>query len=122
MDGALCHACHSELDSQDNFCRRCGVAMGPAGLPAVRGTRATTVWQPNVSPVVKGAAMMAAGTVGQFMFRRLVSGLLGGGKQHGARARALHLRPAHDRDGLVDEAQIVTEMVTLRRVRIRRQA
>lgn len=79
-----------------------------------------TVWRPQASPVVKGAAVMAAGTIGQFVFRRVVSGLLGGGPRRRG-ARALRIRRRND-DGLVDEAQIITETVMMRRVRIRRQA
>lgn len=120
MNESLCHVCESGIDGEDNFCRRCGVAIHEARLPAVRPSFATAVWQPAVSPVVKGAAVMAAGTVGQFLFRRAVSSLLG--NTTGARkSRERSLRHAKD-DGMVDDAQIVTEMVMMRRVRLRRQA
>ena len=78
-----------------------------------------TIWQPQVSPVVKGAAVMAAGTIGQFVFRRVVSSVLGGGRAQASATCASRRR--RDRDGLVDEAQIITETVMMRRVRIRRQ-
>jgi hypothetical protein len=112
--------CEASIDGDDNFCRRCGVAIQEARLPAVRPSFATTVWQPAVSPVVKGAAVMAAGTVGQFLFRRAVSSLLSGASRPRS-ARAGSPRRAKD-DGMVDDAQIVTEMVMMRRVRLRRQA
>lgn len=120
MNGPSCLSCDRVLDAGDNFCRNCGLPVGSA-LPTVRSNMSTTVWQPTVSPVVKGAAVMAAGTVGQFLFRRMVSGLLG---RHGhARAsRGLPARRARTDDGLVDEAQIITEMIMTRRVRVRRQA
>jgi hypothetical protein len=63
---------------------------------------------------------MAAGTVGQFVFRRVVSGLLGGGKR--PKANRVSIRRPQERDGLVDEAQIITETIMMRRVRVRRQA
>lgn len=118
MDAAFCHACQFELDQSDNFCRRCGVAVHEARLPAVRGPQLPTVWQPQVSPVVKGAAVMAAGTIGQFVFRRMVSNVLGAGKR---KPKELRVARPRERDGLVDEAQIITETVMMRRVRIRRQ-
>jgi hypothetical protein len=64
---------------------------------------------------------MAAGTVGQFLFRRMVSGLLGSSGERPKR-RALQVRGRRQDDGMVDEAQIITETVMLRRVRVRRQA
>jgi len=62
---------------------------------------------------------MAAGTIGQFVFRRVVSSMLGGGAR---KPRALQVRRARGDDGMVDEAQIITETVMMRRVRVRRQA
>jgi hypothetical protein len=52
--------------------------------------------------------------------RRAISSLVGGS---GSKKRRRSLFPARVRDdGLVDEAQIITETVMMRRVRIRRQA
>ncbi len=62
---------------------------------------------------------MAAGTVGQFILRRVVSSMLGGG---GKKQRALQIRRPRGDDGLVDEAQVITETIMMRRVRIRRQS
>lgn len=120
MSAPTCHACNFALDQGDNFCRRCGVAVGRARLPATRGSLAPATWQPQVSPVVKGAAVMAAGTIGQFVFRRMVSSVLGGRGKRGE--RALKATRPRDRDGMVDEAQVITETIMMRRVRIRRQA
>ena len=64
---------------------------------------------------------MAAGTVGQYVVRRLVSNLLSGGARP-RRGSEIQLRAPRERDGMVDEAQVITEMVTMRRVRIRRPA
>jgi len=119
MSGPTCHTCAALIDEGDNFCRQCGVAAGRAPLPAVRRAALPAVWQPQISPVVKGAAVMAAGTVGQFIFRRVVSSMLGGG---GKKQRALQARRPRGDDGMVDEAQIITETIMMRRVRVRRQA
>ena len=120
MHMSTCHACSFGVDDADNFCRRCGVAVETPSLPAVRTSALPTVWRAQASPVVKGAAVMAAGTVGQFVFRRVVGGLLSGGgrsKKH----RAIRIKNPRS-DGMIDEAQIITETIMMRRVRIRRQA
>lgn len=112
-----CPTCEAELESSDNFCRKCGAAAQEARLPAPRTTQAVTLWRPQASPVVKGAAVMAVGTIGQFVVRRAIGGLLG------SRPKRRRLFPTRrGSDGFVDEAQIVTETVMMRRVRIRRPA
>jgi hypothetical protein len=120
MHMSTCHACSFALDDSDNFCRRCGIPASQAQLPAVRAAATPAMWRAPSSPVVKGAAVMAAGTIGQFVFRRVLGGLLAGGRGSGKR-RAIKIRNRHDNDGLVDEAQIITETIMMRRVRIRRQ-
>ncbi len=116
MNTSTCPACETLLGADDNYCRRCGAALGGARLPTVRGPMSATQWQPRVPRVVKGAAVMAAGTVGQYLVRRALVNLLTGGKQRAARAVR-----TKDNDGMFDEAQIITETVMMRRVRIRRQ-
>ena len=116
MQASDCYSCGLPLATDDNFCRRCGASMH-AQVPAVRAELAPAVWRPNVPPVVKGAAVMAAGTIGQYVFRRVVGGLLNPGTR---KPRRLGGWPRGD--GMVDEAQIITETVMLRRVRVRRQA
>lgn len=113
-----CSTCDNALEDSDNYCRQCGAAQHQAGLPVPRSPSGVTLWRPQASPVVKGAAVMAAGTIGQFVVRKALGSLLSGG----ARKRR-RLLPARRRDdGLVDEAQIITETVMMRRVRIRRPA
>jgi hypothetical protein len=120
MPVSTCHACESPLEDNDNFCRKCGIAVGHAPLPAVAQKASITIWKPQASPVVKGAAVMAAGTVGQFLVRRAVSALIGGGARP-RKHRAIKLRGPRN-DGMVDDAQIITETIMMRRVRIRRPA
>jgi hypothetical protein len=117
MDASFCPSCGADVEPADNFCRKCGIAMC-ASVPAVRSTMTPTVWQPRVSPVMKGAAVMAAGTVGQFLLRRVVGNAMSAGARSGKR-NPLKLR-GKSNDGLVDEAQVITEMVMVRRVRLRR--
>lgn len=115
MNIAFCPTCGVNVDAEDNFCRQCGASTGRAQLPAVRTAALPMMWKPTVSPVVKGAAVMAAGTAGQYLLRRVVGGFTGGGRR-----RAINLRRPRGGDGMVDEAQIITETVMMRRVRIRR--
>lgn len=120
MQSSVCTSCSFDLASADNFCRNCGAPVAEAQLPAVAAKTSITIWKPQASPVVKGAAVMAAGTVGQFLVRRAVGALLRDGskpKKH----RAIRLRGGAD-DGMVDDAQIITETIMMRRVRIRRPA
>jgi len=116
MNEAFCSTCGAAVDGEDNFCRQCGVAVHANRLPAVRGAATPVLWRPQLSPAVKGAAVMAAGTVGQFLFRRAVRGVFGGAR----RSQAIKIRRPRERDGMADEAQIITETVMMRRVRIRR--
>src|SRR5438067_8336555 len=117
MQTSDCYSCGLPLAADDNFCRRCGTSMH-AQVPAVRAEMTPAMWRPNVPPVVKGAAVMAAGTIGQYVFRRVVTGLLNGG----ARRPRRFVGWPRGGDGMVDESQIITETVMLRRVRVRRQA
>jgi hypothetical protein len=116
MNETYCPACGGAIDAEDNFCRQCGTSLAVSRLPAVRKNAVPALWRPAVSPAVKGAAVMAAGTLGQFLFRRAVSNVLGGSN----RSQAIKIRRPRERDGLADEAQIITETVMMRRVRIRR--
>jgi hypothetical protein len=120
MDDVNCRTCGTGIDQDDNFCRRCGASARTQALEPVRRSAPPAIWRPHVSPAIKGAAVMAAGTVGQFLLRRAVNGFLGAGRAHNA--RAIRIRPPRERDGLVDEAQVITETVMMRRVRIRRPA
>jgi hypothetical protein len=118
MDASYCSSCGLQLEATDNFCRRCGFAAADhAGLPAVRAQATPSIWKPQVSPAVKGAAVMAAGTVGQFLLRKAVNGLVNRPQRTGT----INIRQPKQKDGLVDEAQVITETVMMRRVRIRRQ-
>ncbi len=62
---------------------------------------------------------MAAGTIGQMAVRRVINSVLGSGR---AKPSGIRMVAPRERDGMVDEAQIITETVMMRRVRIRRQA
>lgn len=107
--------CGAAYDPGDNYCRRCGLPLR-ADVPSVRAQLATTVWQPPVPPaVLKAAGVLAAGTLAEFMVRRLVRRAL-------APVRALvpgRPRPALRAAGPPTPADVFHETVIVRRLRIR---
>lgn len=115
-----CPACRASLEAVDNFCRHCGLAaeQASATLPVARSSASITLWRPQASPVVKGAAVLAAGTLGQIVARRALTALVGG--DGGQRKRKFPGFGRKQQDDLRDEAQIITETMMVRRVRIRR--
>lgn len=118
----LCGRCATVCDPEDNFCRQCGLPLYDDQLPAVRNGRdLPVVWQPPLpAAVVKGAAFVAAGTVAEFLVRRLVSRALS--RRPPTRAVApREAQPVAAREApLPDDAQMLSETFFLRRVRFRR--
>lgn len=121
----LCGRCATAYDPEDNFCRHCGLALHERQLPSVRdGQELPAVWQPPLpAAVVKGAAFVAAGTLAEVLMRRLLCGAL----RRSPRPRASR-PPARQAKGEVvprenrmpEDAQLVSETLLMRRVRIRR--
>lgn len=108
--------CGATYDRGDNYCRVCGLSLtsSATGVPAVRPAYQATVWQRPVPPaVLKAAGAIAAGTIAEFVMRRLASRAL-------SPVRALvpgRSRPAR-RDSL-EEAVILSETLVVRRFRSR---
>jgi len=117
MDPAFCRDCAEQIEASDRFCRHCGSPREGTSLPTVRATAVPAIWRPQLSPVARGAVVMAAGTVGQFLLRRAVRSFIGG---RPSRTGTIEIKQPKQKDGLADEAQIITETVMMRRVRIRR--
>jgi hypothetical protein len=121
LETVLCGRCATVCDPEDNFCRHCGLALREAHLPSVRDGRSLpAVWRPRVPAVVlKGAAFVAAGTLAEVVVRRLVRRALG---RAPAAARAVARRPGRPPadDEPADDAQVVSDTLFLRRVRVRR--
>jgi hypothetical protein len=90
-------------------------------LPAVSSASLPALWRPSVTnAVVKGAAYVAAGKVAEMLLRRLVRGAW-------RRAPVRALVPARKAaapevvaDAEADDAQVVSDTLFVRRVRIRR--
>jgi predicted amidophosphoribosyltransferase len=121
LDTVACGRCASPCDLDDNFCRRCGLALGEARLPSVRSQPSLpAVWQPRLRAVVmKGAAFIAAGTLAEVLVRRMVRRALApltGSRSSNGKKRA-QLVPSYD---TTDDAQVVSETFLMRHIRIRR--
>lgn len=119
----LCGRCSAPYDSEDNFCRKCGFPLHEVGVPAVReGRYEPVVWQPSVAPVVKGAAVIAAGTLAELLVRRVVSRMfrargLAPSQSDSAKRAA---RVIEREEPVTSDTQIVSETLVLRRMRFRR--
>jgi len=119
----LCGRCSAPYDPEDNFCRKCGFALHEVGVPAVReGRYEPVVWQPSVAPVVKGAAVIAAGTLAELLLRRVVSRMFRPRNltpfQSDSAKRAA--RVIEREEPVTSDTQIVSETLVLRRMRFRR--
>jgi hypothetical protein len=120
----LCPACGAPYGPEDGFCRKCGASLSGRRLPAVRRDYQPTVWQPPVPLIVQGAAAVAAGTIAEILLRKLV------GRIFRPRSLLPVLRQANkkpleisEQDGeeMEPEAQMESQTVVFRRVRLRRR-
>ena len=97
------------------------MALGDERLPSVRRSASVpAVWQPRLRGVaVKSAAFLAAGTLAELLARRMVrralAPLTGRKRPRGHRAELVRSDGANS-----EEAQVESETVLLRHIRIRR--
>jgi hypothetical protein len=64
LDSLLrCHRCDAPCDDGDNFCRHCGAGLNGSRLPAVRDSYEVVPWRASVPALVRGVAVVAAGTL-----------------------------------------------------------
>jgi hypothetical protein len=121
-DVILCGRCETACDSADRFCRQCGLHLHDSTLPSLWDEpKPPATWSPApTSLVVRGAAIVAAGTIAEILLRNLVRGMLGprggNGKEQAGRAVAV----VDDNNGSLPDTEVVTETFLLRRVRFRR--
>ena len=119
----LCGRCATAYDTDDKFCRQCGLSLYDAPLPALRnGQNLPAVWRPPLpAPVLQAAAFVAAGKVAEIAVRGLARRVL-------RRSPKPMEAPAERQADLVpkDEARsedvthVVSETVVLRRISFRR--
>jgi len=128
-----CPACGSPHDPEDKFCRHCGAALHGTRTPMVRdgGSYAVAPWQGTLPAAVRGAAVVAAGTLAEAILRRLIRRALGrnarppsgaGGQaaRLPARRQAEQAELVKDSEAGYDDDHVVTETFLFRRVRLRR--
>ena len=130
-----CPRCGSSHDRGDSFCRRCGAALHASRVPMVRDEQSyvPVPWRGTMPVVVRGAAVVAAGTLAEAVLRRLVAlALRGRGRpsdqpvrQAGRRTRQ-PARRQPEKAEVVEPSEpagdgdlVVSETFLFRRVRLR---
>lgn len=123
----LCPECGTPYDPADDFCRRCGAPVSDRRLPAVRRNYQPVAWQPPVPALVQGAAVLAAGTVAEILIRKLIGrffrprSLLPILRRPGKTPLEIVPRDDEEMEEMEPEAQIESQTVVFRRVRLRRR-
>ena len=130
-----CPRCGSSHDREDSFCRRCGAALHASRVPMIRDEQsyAPVPWREAMPVVVRGAAVVAAGTLAEAVLRRLIVRVLRGSarlsdqpvRQAGQRARPPARRQPEKAEVVErpesagDDDHVVSETFLFRRVRLR---
>lgn len=89
----------------------------------MRESAVPDVWRPSLPAVVaRGAAVIVAGTLAEFVARRLASAAFGRGRRRetAAPVKQEETRVVERDEPLDDDTQMVSETLLLRRVRFRR--
>jgi hypothetical protein len=129
-----CPKCGNPYDPEDNFCRRCGTGLQSTRVPAVRDDKSYAVapWRDTLPVAVRGAAVVAAGTVAEALLRRVIGRVLRGPRPSTAKAddkgrqKRLPVRREPEKADVVEPSdgqdgdQVVSETIVFRRVRLRR--
>lgn len=115
-----CSACGARTSIEDASCHACGADQRSRRLPVKRAAPPLpAVWRQAAPAVARGAALIAAGVIGEWLLRsaakKAVSAPFGGGK--GRKGKSL----ARSKDGALPEGVLaISETVIRRRVVIRR--
>lgn len=116
-----CYRCGRPHEPEDNYCRRCGAALRSRRLPVPREPYALAPWRGWGPPAVRGAAVLAAGSLLPWLLRRLARRALTPRLPalRDPKARALAPKEADSRPQPTQEAT-VGEFIFFRRTTIRR--
>jgi len=127
-----CPGCGRSHDPEDSFCRHCGAALRGTRVPMVRhgSSYALAPWREGLPIAVRGAAVVAAGTLAEAILRRLIGRALrrstrpssGAGRQANlpSRRQAEKAELVDGSEVTYGDDQVVTETFLFRRVRLRR--
>ncbi|MBI2912862.1 MAG: hypothetical protein HYY03_02955 [Chloroflexi bacterium] len=125
-----CTFCGAYGSLDDTNCRRCGRAMRPDGRPSGRNSRLPVkrsaappvLWRQAAPVVAQGAALVAAGVIGEWLVRslarsafRLPLSLLGTPQRSQSKALARKREPS-----LPEGVIAISETVVMRRVILKR--
>jgi len=120
----ICEHCGASHDPDDEFCRKCGASLTGSRVPAVRRNYQPVVYRPAVPIVVQGAAAIAAGTLAEIVLKRLIKrlfrprSLLPVLRSNAKKSVPVEKQQA---DGEEPDAQIESETIVLRQIRLRRR-
>jgi hypothetical protein len=119
MPAIICGRCATVCDQDDNFCKRCGMALSDEQLPLKREQHLPAVSRPRVrAAVVRAVAVVAVGTLTEIMARRVA-------REAGRRVASAVRLPIGRKQPkalrLVDDGpQVVSDTVFIRRIQVRR--
>jgi hypothetical protein len=128
-----CPRCDNSRDPEDNFCRHCGAALRSTRMPMLRdgGAYEVAPWRGPLPVAVRGAAVVAAGTLAEAILRRLIGRALrrsihpssstGRQSRLPARRQAEKAEPVEGSEAAHGDDHVVSETFLFRRVRLRRQ-
>ena len=127
-----CPGCGRPHDPEDGFCRHCGAALRGTRVPMVRdgSSYALAPWREGLPIAVRGAAVVAAGTLAEALLRRLIgralrrsarpSPAVSKRTQVPSRRQEAKAELLDASDATYGDDQVVTETFLFRRVRLRR--
>ena len=121
LEPAVCGRCEAVCETDDNFCRKCGLSLRVSeNLPSIRSSSLPVIRQPSVpAVVVRGAAFVAAGKIAEIIARRMVRSVFqrsNGSKNLPATAKQGEVVP---RDEMA-ETTVISETLLTRTIHFRR--
>ena len=117
-----CPDCGAGLALEDNFCPRCGARRRDNRLPAKRTPAlAPVLWRQAAPVLARGAALVAAGVVGEWLLRSAARRAVSMPLQRSRPARKERaLVPRQTQEVPQPGTVAVSETVVLRRIILRR--
>lgn len=116
-----CTVCGAGGSLEDNFCRRCGATQRNLRLPVkIAPPTPPAVWKQAAPVIARGAALVAAGVIGEWLLRTATKRALAapfGGRRGSPKGRSLTKK----QDAALPEGVLaISETVIARRLVVRR--
>ena len=113
-----CSACGAKDAIENNTCTACGADQNPYRLPAKRKeAQPPALWRRAAPVVARGAALVVAGFVGEWLLRTAAKNAVQAPFSRGSGGSRVLARRDRDRSGATIA---VSETVVMRRVVVRR--